>query len=215
MKNNKNLINLKYNKHNFYHNEWYTNAYYFNKYKNIHDNIYTKLIYSILNIFFNKKNFINNTVYKGLFNKIYFSISGIKHFSNKIVIYIYLYNRQKVFILRKLKFLDIKNNIFFSNNKNKSLKERLALINNKLYLYKYYTSILYINNISFSSKSLIYIKEILCSIFLKKVSFNITNVKYIHLNNNILLESLTKKLNKNRKIPVLRLVRKILSYAKI
>jgi hypothetical protein len=215
MKKNKNLINLKYNKHNFYHNEWYTNAYYFNKYMNIHENIFIKNIYSILNVFFNKKSIVGNTIYNGLFNKIYFIISDLKHYSNKIVINIYVYNRQKIFILRKLKFLIVNKNTYYINNKNMSLKEKLININNKLYLYRYYASILYINNISFSSYNLVNIKEIFYNIFSKKIQFNITNVKYIHLNNNILLESLTKKLNKNRKIPVLRLIRKILTYAKV
>jgi hypothetical protein len=43
----------------------------------------------------------------------------------------------------------------------------------------------------------------------------ISNIKYIHINNKLLLEVLTKKINNSRKTSVLTLIRKSLIYAKV
>jgi hypothetical protein len=264
MKNKVNLSNLLYNKYSFYHNEWYSNMYYYDKNKNVYNILHVEFIYTLLNMYFNKintfnkkvlnkinainltntltninfnniKNSINNIniynniistytknskLYKNLVNKIYFNIIEIKYYSNKVVIHICVYNREKLVILRKLKLLKIKNakeisfNTNLENNTNFLLKEKLNLLNNKLFLYRYYTSKLFLNNLKFNTHSLLKLKKILFGIFNKKVLFNITNIKYFHLNNSILLDSISGKLNNNRKSSILKLIRKGLRFAK-
>jgi hypothetical protein len=170
---------------------------------------------------------INNTVnnynkFKISFqNNIYINILEIKYFYNKIIIHICVYNREKLYILRKLRLLKInkvnyliKNNNIIDNKINLLLKEKLILLNNKLYLYKYYTSMLFINNNKFSVYNLLKLKKILYNVFKKSIYFNITNIKYFHLNNDIFLSSLTEKLNKNRKNSILKLIRKSFRFAK-
>jgi hypothetical protein len=260
MKNQTNIINKTYNKYNFYHNEWYSNTYYFDKNKNNYNILSNNIINSLFSIYFNKinilkkhkiknnsimnlfdkyssfipkitKNNINlniqyNKYYRNIIDNIYFNISEVKYYSSKIIINLYIYNREKFTLLRKLKLLKIKHRFSINSNsklylseiKNKTnllLLNKLTLLNNKLYLYRYYTSKLFIHNMKFNTYNLIKLKKILSLILSNKIILNITNVKYFHLNNHILLSSLTKKLNKNRKNSILTLIRKGLRYAKI
>jgi hypothetical protein len=167
-----------------------------------------------------------NKYYKNIINDIFFNISEVKYYSNKIIINMYVYNREKFITLKKLKLLKIKHKILVNSNSkfhlfeikdktNSLLLNKLTLLNNKLYLYRYYTSKLFIQNMKFNTYNLLRLKKILSFILSKKIYLNITNVKYFHLNNNIFLSALTKKLNKNRKNSILTLIRKGLRYAKI
>jgi Mitochondrial ribosomal protein (VAR1) len=256
MNNRKNFLNLTYNKYDFYHNEWYLNVYNYNKNYNTYNILNNNLIYFLLNIYFNKTSTIkksiikNNNInsiinkykillpnvfkvnlslkkyYSNIFDNVYFNISEIKYYSNKIIVNLYVYNREKFVILRKLRLLNtksksiinVKNKENFNNlyeNVNLSLKRKLILLNNKLYLYKYYTSKLFINNLKFNTYNLLKLKKIFSVMLSKKVLLNITNIKYFHLNSNIFLDTIAKKLNKSRKNSVLTLIRKGLRYAKI
>jgi ribosomal protein L28 len=198
----RNKINFEYNKYNFYHNEWYFNIYTFNKYINIHGIILYVNIYNILNYYF------NNTI-KNYINKIFFTITEIKFFSGKLIIYISIYNREKNFFLEKLQNLKLKDKRL--NNFNKKLK----LLNNKLYLYNYYSAQLFINNLKINTYNMFKLKNILSKLLDRKILFNVTSHKYFHLNKDIMLDLLTEKINKNRKRSVLNIIRKSLMYAKI
>ena len=198
----RNKINFEYNKYDFYHNEWYFNIYTFNKYINIHGIILYAYIYNILNYYF------NNTIKKYI-NKIFFTITEIKFFSDKLIIYISIYNREKNFLLEKLQNLKLKDKRL--NNFNKKLK----LLNNKLYLYNYYSAKLFINNLKINTYNMFKLKNILSKLLDRKILFNVTSHKYFHLNKDIMLDLLTEKINKNRKKSVLNIIRKSLMYAKI
>jgi hypothetical protein len=231
-------------------------VYNFDKNNNAYNLLSNNLIYYLLNTYFNKtsitqKNIIKNNninslinkykilildtfkvnintkiLYKNILDNVYFNISEIKYYSNKIIINIYVYNREKFVILRKLRLLNTKSknlvNVKTKKNFNSIyertnllLKSKLILINSKLYLYKYYTSKLFINNLKFNSYNLLKLKRIFSIMLSKRVLLNITNIKYFHLNSNIFLDTIAKKLNKSRKNSVLTLIRKGLRYAKI
>jgi hypothetical protein len=191
-----------------------------NKYKNVFFNVKGDLIPTNL---YKTKTIKNKRFYENLISNIYFNILEIKYFSNKIIINICIYNREKLYILRRLRLLKTnnliyikkRNNINLYNNIILVLKSKLDLINNKLYLYKYYTSKLFLNNSKFNLSNMLILRKILSSILMKKIIFNVTNIKYFHLNNDILLETITRKLNSNRKSSVLTLIRKGLRFAKI
>jgi ribosomal protein L28 len=198
----RNKINFEYNKYDFYHNEWYFNIYTFNKYINIHGIILYVNIYNILNYYF------NNTI-KNYINKIFFTITEIKFFSGKLIIYISIYNREKNFFLEKLQNLKLK------DKRPTNFNKKLKLLNNKLYLYNYYSAKLFINNLKINTYNMFKLKNILSKLLDRKILFNVTSHKYFHLNKDIMLDLLTEKINKNRKRSVLNIIRKSLMYAKI
>jgi hypothetical protein len=70
------------------------------------------------------------------------------------------------------------------------------------------------NNYKFKSNNLLGLKNILSKIYNKKVELNIVNLKYLHLNTDILSESMVKKL-KNRSNRLLKVLKKALSIIKI
>lgn len=211
-----NKFNPSVNKNNKINNliSNYLNKYDINK-VNINYNNYNKNKILLKKIYKEDLENINNNI-----NKIYFNIVEIKIFTSKIIIDIYVYNREKYLILTKIINLVLNdktstNKIKYSNNINKLLENKLKLLNNKLYLYNYYISQLFLNNLKFNSYNLIKIKNILSSLFLKRVLFNITNIKYFYLSNNITSNILKIKLNKDRSNSLLTTIRKSLMFAKI
>jgi hypothetical protein len=205
-----NLNKFKYKKFNLYYNEWYINGYSFNKYNYMY--VYINTIKDLLNIYFNSNNLINinyMTNYK-LINYIYIDILDIKLIYNKLVINIHLYNREKIWILKKLKFLKIKkisNNITYIH----VYKE---LLKNKLFFYNYYISKLFLNNYKFNVHNLLKLKKMLNFFFRKKIVLRFSNIKYIHTNNNLLLKFLTNKINL-RQVTLLDLLQKSIKFANI
>ncbi len=186
-------------------------------------------------------------------NKIYVSTGEFKHTNNKVIITLYLFNRQKYnylltiknwylksFLLSKktnkrnfnkilikrlrlinkkgiqalkkanknkyylIKALDIKNNKIKTN---KSLsqytgnfyKRLLKKSFRKLQLYLYYKQLVLINNSKLNYTYLQYLKKHLESIYNKNVEFNLINLKRFYLNSEILSESITLKLRRNRR----------------
>lgn len=81
-------------------------------------------------------------------------------------------------------------------------------------LYQYFVAMLCYNNYKFKSNNLLGLKNILSKIYNKKVELNIVNLKYLHLNTDILSESMVKKL-KNRSNRLLKVLKKALSIIKI
>jgi hypothetical protein len=70
------------------------------------------------------------------------------------------------------------------------------------------------NNYKFKSNNLLGLKNILSKVYNKKVELNIVNLKYLHLNTDILSESMVKKL-KNRSNRLLKVLKKALSIVKV
>jgi hypothetical protein len=78
----------------------------------------------------------------------------------------------------------------------------------KLELYFYYKQLMYINNSKLNYRYLQYIKEYLENIYNKNVEFNIINLKRFYLNSDILSESITLKITRNRR-KILKLLNNI------
>jgi hypothetical protein len=83
-----------------------------------------------------------------------------------------------------------------------------------IFLKRTYLANIYLNNNKFNYINLLNLKKILYRIYEKKVKINITNIKYVYMENNIFIESITRKLN-DRKKGVLRVLKKALKLIKI
>jgi hypothetical protein len=179
-------------------------------------------------------------------SKIYVSNGEFKHTNNKVVITLYLFNRQKFnlekkirkgfykawsnqdvlhrrWLLLKAKALEsIKKwnkkkfvliDIMQSYIKNKQIldyndlskyiilfyKKLLKKSLDKYFLHKYYQQLIFINKSKFNYNYLQYLKKYLEKIYNKNVEFNLVNLRHFYLNSDILLESITLKIRKNRR----------------
>jgi len=187
-------------------------------------------------------------------NKIYVSNGEFKHTNNKVVITLYLFNRQKINLDKKItkgfyktwSNQDILNRRWFllqakaiesikkwnkkklvlidiiechTKNKQildyKGLSKYIILFYKKLIkksldkylLHKYYQQLVFINKSKFNYNFLQYLKKYLEKIYNKNVEFNLINLRRFYLNSDILSESITLKIRKNR--------RKLLKYLNI
>jgi hypothetical protein len=113
-------------------------------------------------------------------------INGLFHFSNHIL---------------KLNSVNSNSNII------SSIKKLIKGKTKKIFIYKYYLSILYFNNYKFNINSILNINNILSKIYGKKVSLNIIDLKYLYLDNNIFVDVVSKKLG-DRRNSILKVVRK-------
>ncbi len=69
----------------------------------------------------------------------------------------------------------------------------------KYLLYKYYQQLIFINKSKFNYNFLQYLKKYLEKIYNKNVEFNLVNLRRFYLNSDILSESITIKIRKNRR----------------
>jgi hypothetical protein len=69
----------------------------------------------------------------------------------------------------------------------------------KYLLYKYYQQLVFINKSKFNYNYLQYLKKYLEKIYNKNVEFNLINLRHFYLNSDILSESITLKIRKNRR----------------
>jgi hypothetical protein len=81
------------------------------------------------------------------------------------------------------------------------------------YLYKYYTTMLYVNNLKFNMANLVGLTNILNKIYNKKVIINIVSLKYLFLDNYLITDAIIRKLN-DRKKRILKVMRRSLKLAK-
>ena len=179
-------------------------------------------------------------------NKIYVSSGEFKHTNNKVVITLYLFNRQKFnFDIKIIKGLykawsnqDVLNrrwllleakaiqsikkwnkkklvliNIIESHTKNKQIIDYKSLSKyiilfykklikkslNKYLLHKYYQQLIFINKSKINYNYLQFLKKYLEKIYNKNVEFNLINLRRFYLNSDILSESITLKIRKNRR----------------
>ena len=179
-------------------------------------------------------------------SKIYVSNGEFKHTNNKVVITLYLFNRQKFNLDKKIsksffkawsnqdilhrrwllleakalqsikkwnkkKFVLI--DIMESYIKNKQIldykdlskyiilfyKKLLKKSLDKYLLHKYYQQLIFINKFKLNYNYLQYLKKYLEKIYKKNVEFNLINLRHFYLNSDILSESITIKIRKNRR----------------
>ena len=179
-------------------------------------------------------------------NKIYVSNGEFKHTNNKVIITLYLFNRQRFNFDKKIKkslykawsnqdilyrrwfLLEAKaiqsikkwNNkklvlisIIESHTKSKQISDYKAISKyiiffykkllkkslDKYFLHKYYQQLVFINKSKFNYNYLQYLKKYLEKIYNKNVEFNLVNLRRFYLNSDILSESITLKIRKNRR----------------
>ena len=247
-------------KHNKHHpsgvREWNNSIYVFNK--NTIDlipqatELATKLIKSYFNLYNLKleRKIRGSKLLRRLrklsSSKIYVSNGEFKHTNNKVVITLYLFNRQKFNLDKKIrksfykawsnqdvlykrwhlfeanalqyiKKWNKKNfvliDIMESYIKNKQIIEYKGLSKyiilfykkllkkslDKYLLHKYYQQLIFINKSKFNYNYLQYLKKYLEKIYNKNVEFNLVNLRRFYLNSDILSESITLKIRKNRR----------------
>jgi hypothetical protein len=152
-------------------------------------------------------------------NKIFASKAEIKHTNNKAILTVYVYNREKVSLLKKIKIL---NQSFFNKVKlliyknkkifgfynaaedsnliyNKAIK---ALLYKNLKLLRKYKLRLSLNKYKFEEKLLYKLKNFIIKYYNKKVEFNIVNVRSVIFHTDFFTKILTSKLL-NRKANIL------------
>ena len=151
-------------------------------------------------------------------NKIYASKAEIKHTNNKAILTVYVYNREKISLLKKIKILNKsfykKVNLLIFKNKNifgfynpedynliynKSIK---ALLYKNLILLRKYKLRLSLNKYKFEEKLLYKLKNFIVKFYNKKVEFNIVNIKSVVFHSDFFTKILTSKIL-NRKANIL------------
>lgn len=107
----------------------------------------------------------------------------------------------KIFFIEKLNIDDL-----YSNFVKKYLKKEMLTME--------YKRLLYLNRSKFENTRLLAFNELVNKIYDKKVQFNLINLKYIHLNSDILLQAIAIKLNK-RKNRLLKVLTKAIKLVKL
>uniref|UniRef100_A0AAU7YTX7 RPS3 n=1 Tax=Madurella sp. TaxID=2420206 RepID=A0AAU7YTX7_9PEZI len=213
--------------------EWKNSIYVFNpnNIKNlpIYDININFLIKSFFNLYFNykfllKKYISSRQIYKS-FNKIYASKAEIKHTNNKAILTVYVYNREKIslykkirllkkYFYKKIKLLIYKNKKIFgfngenyNNMYNKSIQ---GLLYKDLKLLRKYKLRLNLNKYKFEEKLLYKLKNFIVKFYNKKVEFNIVNLRSIVFQSDLFTKILTSKL-KNKKANILKTMDTILN----
>lgn len=277
--NNKKEINIKENKYTYKNfpssvREWNNSIYVYNKHLLNLIPVTVALTTKLIKSYFNLCNFklerkmrkrkLMRRLKRLSSHKIYVSNGEFKHTNNKVLITLYLFNRQehnyrlkikkrylKLFeiysrkLTKKLKLIRYKG----LNSLNKAEKKRSFLIKalnlnhtetisiekskilyskylptfysniikkslRKIKIYLYYKQLLYINNSKFKFTYLQNLKNKLEILYNKNVEFNLVNLKYFYLNSDILSESITLKIKKNRR-KLLRFLKRLIKKVKI
>ena len=241
--------------------EWNNSLYTFNKNVLIKIPVASNLAISFIKSYFNlydallekkiRKNRIKLRLKRLSSNKMFISNGEFKHTNNKLIITLYLFNRQKLNYSLNLKKSYLKIFKFFSNKLNnkfhfitkkslyKLFKVKQSLLLNdkhntenyanytgifykkllnkklmKLSRYVYYKQLIYINNSKYNYTFLSRVKTYLELLFNKTVEFNIINIRRFYLNNEIMVDSITTKITKNRR-KLARFLKKLQNKIKI
>jgi hypothetical protein len=172
------------------------------------------LIKSFFNLQFNYKflfkKYSPSRLRSSSLNKIFASKAEIKHTNNKAILTVYVYNREKISLLRKIKIL--KKSFFnkvklliYKNKKifgfyngedsniiyNKSIK---ALLYKNLILLRKYKLRLSLNKYKFEEKLLYKLKNFIIKYYNKKVEFNIVNIRSVIFHTDFFTKIVTSKL---------------------
>jgi hypothetical protein len=220
--------------------EWKNNVYNYNS-KNImnypvYDLNVNSLIKGYFNMYFENKflkhKFISPKKKRKSLNKIFVSKAEIKHTNSKAIITIYVYNRERLILLKKIKGLKKKflklvvfllilntssNKIFkylpFSGlrqNINKSfVNPSIKSLSRKIYrileIIRKYRLRLSLNKYKLEDKFLFKLSQFIGKYYGKKIEFNIVNLKSIAYNGDIFTEILTSKVKKEKSSPIWRI----------
>lgn len=209
--------------------EWKNTIYAFNKNNTVNLSTDDININSLVKNYFNLR-FFPKFIYKKYkprwvrrpsMNKIYVSNAEVKHTNSKAILTVYTYNREKISLLNKVKFLRkgllrnirmliLKNKEYLGDFVNKTIK---ALLHKELKTLRKYKLRLNLNQYKFEEKLLYKLSNIIGTYFYnKRVEFNIVNMKSIILNSDIFTKILAHKLWKKR-IYTYRMMKYILNKA--
>jgi len=178
-------------------------------------------------------------------NRIFVSRAEFKHTNSKVIVTLYIYNRQKKYFFNKIRRLNaitglrkksfmrkirliklqglaiikkvqqkkkfffetpVYDNVNFKNYAKQYYKKFIYKSLQKEMLNIHYKRIVYFNRSKFENTRLFGLTNILKKVYNKHVEFNLVNLKYLHLNSDILSESIAIKLKKrkNRLLRVLK-----------
>lgn len=224
--------------------EWTNTIYAYNKHNVMNLPVNNNNIQNLIKLYFNmrfvpkfiKRKYKPYWVRRKSINKIYVSNAEIKHTNSKALVTLYTFNREKITLLNKVKFLKkglLKKIKFFLQNKKfntqknrfniqqdkyfkgkkltMSLKRELTIfLKRELTILRRFKLRLDLNRYKFEEKLLYRLSNILGMFYNKKLEFNIVNVKSIMFNTDFFTKVLAQKLKK-KKINVLRLMNYILN----
>lgn len=171
------------------------------------------LIKSFFNLQFNYKflfkKYSPSRLRSSSLNKIFASKAEIKHTNNKAILTVYVYNREKISLLKKIKrlkksFFNKVKLLIYKNKKifgfynedsniiyNKSIK---ALLYKNLILLRKYKLRLSLNKYKFEEKLLYKLKNFIIKYYNKKVEFNIVNIRSVIFHTDFFTKIVTSKL---------------------
>lgn len=197
--------------------EWRNSIYVFNPNSLKNLPIYDINVDSLIKTFFNLKfnpRFIQKKkksyrLKSRSLNKIFTSRAEIKHTNNKAILTVYVYNREKISLLKKIRML--KKSFFnkvklliYENKKilgfnnaiyNKAIK---VLLSKNLKVLRKYKLRLSLNKYKFEEKLLYKLKNFLVKYYNKKVEFNIVNIKSVVFHSDLFTKILSHKLSNKR-----------------
>jgi len=230
--------------------EWVNSIYSYNKNITKYLPIKDKILFSIVKSYFklynykkqkkiNKKNVLIRFRRLSIL-KIFISKAEKKHTSSKVIITLYIYNRQKKYLINKLNNIVIlkglservklieKQSLKISEEieKERTLISCSNMLQNTINTYKnqryrdlikkslekeiltiYIRQLLHFNKSKFEDTYLLTFSNIIRKVYGKDVEFNIINLKYIHLNSDILTQLIALKLRR-RKNYILKILKK-------
>lgn len=206
--------------------EWKNIIYTFNKNHTNNLPLNDLNINSLVQHYFNLRffpNFINKKykprwIRRPSMNKIYISNVEIKHTNSKAILTLYAYNREKISLLNKIKFLRkellkkiklliFKNKEYLGDFVNNTIK---TLLHKELNLLRKYKLRLNLNKYKFEEKLLYKLSNIVGIYYNKKVEFNVVNIRSIIFNSDIFTKILSSKLWKKR-ISIIKMMNYILN----
>jgi hypothetical protein len=195
--------------------EWKNSIYIFNLNNIKNFPIYDININNLIKMFFNLR-FKYKFIFKKYkvpkfisrsYNKIYTSKAEIKHTNNKAILTVYVYNREKIVLLKKIKNLNITffNRVKFLIYRNKNILGFNDILYNKgiksiflenIKLLRKYKLKLSLNKNKFEEKLLYLLKNALELYYNKKVEFNIVNIKSVVFHTDFFTKIATSKISK-------------------
>jgi len=217
--------------------EWNSSIYTFNKNSLNLIPVTNKLVISLIKSYFNMYNYkLEHKIRRQILriksrrlssHTIFVSKGEFKHTNNKVIINIYIYNRQKANYLYKIKknwwIKDYLKKIKRIIKKSYSFIKKYYFLRKNVYFYKkylnyyniyieklikksikrhikyiYYKRLLVLNEFKFKYTYLNKIINIINKIYSKSVELNIIDLKYFYLNSDIFTEYVTNRILKKR-----------------
>ncbi len=193
--------------------EWVNNVYFFNnnnvKNFSVYDMNINRLLKGYFKLYFNNNEIISKFIPRRLkrlsLNRIFVSKAEIKHTSSKAIITVYVYNREGISLLKKLRVLkkslfEIKSFFFKCRSIAGNYYDKLFkdVLKKELIYIRRYKLKLNLNKLKFQDKFLNKLAKLISKFYNKKVEFNIIKLKSIAYNTSIFTEIIRLKLRRKR-----------------